>query len=134
MEFERKYLDRLSSEMKAAASIKRGSLSSRGSISGIDACFEKVKLLCVEEVLRVKETNEELAKYVNEKNYSDEQTIEKVRHDIGVDFLGYNDPENLAAAIGIPTNSLCFTCATGNYETLGIVPSSFKSRHEMKGE
>ena len=58
---------------------------------------------------------------------------EKVKQDIGVDFLGYNDPENLARAIGIPRNSMCFTCATGNYETLGIEPS-FKSRHEMKGE
>ena len=79
-------------------------------------------------------SQEELATYVNEKNYSDEQIIEKVRHDIGVDFLGYNDPENLANAIGIPAKSMCFTCATGNYETLGIEPSSFKSRHEMKGE
>ena len=79
-------------------------------------------------------SQEELATYVDEKNYSDEQIIEKVRHDIGVDFLGYNDPENLANAIGIPAKSMCFTCATGNYETLGIELSSFKSRKEMKDE
>ena len=79
-------------------------------------------------------SQEELATYVGEKNYSDEQIIEKVKQDIGVDFLGYNDPENLARAVGIPVNSMCFTCTNGNYETLGIKISSFKSRHEMKGE
>tara|TARA_Y100001949_G_scaffold108189_1_gene91390 strand:+ start:1887 stop:3320 length:1434 start_codon:yes stop_codon:yes gene_type:complete len=78
-------------------------------------------------------SQEELATYADNKNYSDEQIIEKVRSDIGADFLGYNDPENLARAIGIPRNSMCFTCATGNYEMLGIKPS-FKSREEMKGE
>ena len=79
-------------------------------------------------------SQEELATYIDEKNYSDKQIVEKVRHDIGVDFLGYNDPENLANAVGIPVNSMCFTCVTGNYETLGIKISSFKSRQEMKGE
>jgi len=79
-------------------------------------------------------SQEELATYVGEKNYSDEQIIEKVKQDIGVDFLGYNDPENLARAVGIPVNSMCFTCTNGNYEMLGIKISSFKSRHEMKGE
>ena len=57
------------------------------------------------------------------KDYSDEQIIEKVRNDIGADFLGYNDPENLALAIGIPLDSMCFTCATGNYSSLGIKPT-----------
>ena len=79
-------------------------------------------------------SQEELATYAGEKNYSDEQIIEKVKQDIGVDFLGYNDPENLARAVGIPVNSMCFTCTNGNYEMLGIKISSFKSRHEMKGE
>ena len=79
-------------------------------------------------------SQEELATYIDEKNYSDKQIVEKVRRDIGVDFLGYNDPENLANAVGIPVNSMCFTCVTGNYETLGIKISSFKSRQEMKGE
>jgi len=48
-------------------------------------------------------------------------------------FLGYNDAENLAAAIGIPKDSMCFTCSSGNYDSLGITPE-FRSRIEMKGE
>jgi len=64
---------------------------------------------------------------------SDEKIIEKIRSDIGADFLGYNDAENLAAAVGIPHDSLCFTCTTGDYSTLGIKPT-FKTRKEVKGE
>ena len=56
-----------------------------------------------------------------------------VRKSIGADFLGYNDAENLAAAVGIPNDSMCFTCSSGNYESLGITLNS-KSREEMKGE
>ena len=78
-------------------------------------------------------SQEELATFVNGKDVSLEEIIEKVRSDIGADFLGYNDSENLANAIGIPHDSMCFTCSTGNYETLGIKPS-FKTRLEMKGE
>ena len=78
-------------------------------------------------------SQEELATFSNNKDYSDEQIIEKVRHDIGADFLGYNDPENLAHAVGISTNSMCFTCTTGDYSSLGIKPV-FKTRKEMKGE
>ena len=77
-------------------------------------------------------SQEELATYIDNNNYTDEQIIEKVRNDIGADFLGYNDPENLANAIGIPIDSMCFTCATGNYSSLGIKPE-FKTREEMKG-
>ena len=47
-----------------------------------------------------------------------------------MDFLGYNDPENLARAIGIPVNSMCFTCATGDYSSLGIKPI-FKGQVQM---
>ncbi|MEM3144348.1 MAG: amidophosphoribosyltransferase [Candidatus Nitrosotenuis sp.] len=64
---------------------------------------------------------------------TDEQIIEKIRSDIGADFLGYNDAENLAAAVGIPYDSMCFTCTTGDYSTLGIKPT-FKTREEIKGE
>ena len=78
-------------------------------------------------------SQEELATFSNNKDYSGEQIIEKVRHDIGADFLGYNDPENLSRAIGISTNSMCFTCTTGDYSSLGIKPV-FKTRKEMKGE
>jgi len=78
-------------------------------------------------------SQEELATFSDNKDYSDEQIIEKVRNDIGADFLGYNDPENLSRAIGISTNSMCFTCTTGDYSSLGIKPV-FKTRKEMKGE
>jgi amidophosphoribosyltransferase len=78
-------------------------------------------------------SQEELATYVNGKDASLEEITEKVRSDIGADFLGYNDSENLAHAVGIPHDSMCFTCSTGNYESLGIKPS-FKTRKEMKGE
>jgi len=77
-------------------------------------------------------SQEELATYIDNNDYTNEQIIEKVRNDIGADFLGYNDPDNLANAIGIPIDSLCFTCATGNYSSLGIKPE-FKTREEMKG-
>jgi len=77
-------------------------------------------------------SQEELATFSGNKDYSDEQIIEKVRHDIGADFLGYNDPENLSRAVGISTNSMCFTCTTGDYSSLGIKPV-FKTREEMKG-
>ena len=62
-----------------------------------------------------------------------ETNPEKVRNDIGADFLGYNDSENLANAVGIPHDSMCFTCFTGNYSSLGIKPV-FKTRIKMKGE
>ena len=78
-------------------------------------------------------SQEELATFVNGGNQDDETIIEKVRSDIGADFLGYNDAENLANAVGIPKDSLCFTCSTGNYDSLGIKPE-FKTREEMKGE
>ncbi len=42
-----------------------------------------------------------MATYIDDKKYSEEEIIENVRRDIGADFLGYNDPENLANAIGI---------------------------------
>ena len=78
-------------------------------------------------------SQEELATFVDGKNLSENEIVEKVRSDIGADFLGYNDSENLARAVGISKDSLCFTCSTGNYETLGIKPV-FKTRQEMKGE
>jgi amidophosphoribosyltransferase len=77
-------------------------------------------------------SQEELATYTDGKDYSDEQIIEKVRNDIGADFLGYNDPENLARAIGIPIDSMCFTCTTGNYSSLGIKPI-FKTLAQLEG-
>jgi amidophosphoribosyltransferase len=52
---------------------------------------------------------------------------------VGADYVGYNDTANLAKAIGMPEEELCFTCSTGNYGPLGIRPV-FKSRTQMKGE
>jgi amidophosphoribosyltransferase len=77
-------------------------------------------------------SQDELATGANQDG-TEEQIIEKIRNDIGADFLGYNDAQNLANAVGIPHGSMCFTCTTGNYETLGIKPQ-FKTREEMKGE
>jgi len=78
-------------------------------------------------------SHDELATFIDGKELSDEEIIEKVRNDIGADFLGYNDSKNLADAIGMSHDSMCFTCSSGNYETLGITPT-FKSRKELKGE
>lgn len=78
-------------------------------------------------------SQDELATFTNGNELSQEEITEKVRSDIGADFLGYNDAENLANAIGIPKDSLCFTCSSGNYDSLGIKPE-FKTRKEMKGE
>jgi amidophosphoribosyltransferase len=79
-------------------------------------------------------SQEELVTFFdNSDGYSEEAMIEKVRQVIGADFLGYNDAKNLADAIGIDTNSMCFTCSTGDYSPLGVKPV-FKSRAEIKGE
>lgn len=78
-------------------------------------------------------SQEELATFSHGKEMTQEETTEMVRKNIGADFLGYNDAENLAAAVGIPIDSMCFTCSSGNYDSLGIKPE-FKTRAEMKGE
>ena len=78
-------------------------------------------------------SQEELATFSDGKELNQQEITEMVRKSIGADFLGYNDAENLAAAVGIPTDSMCFTCSSGNYESLGIKPE-FKTRSEMKGE
>ncbi|HXX06039.1 MAG TPA: amidophosphoribosyltransferase, partial [Candidatus Bathyarchaeia archaeon] len=69
----------------------------------------------------------------DDKHYTEQEMTERVRQIIGADFLGYNDSQNLANAIGMDSNSLCFTCSTGDYSTLGIKPT-FKTRAEIKGE
>ncbi|MFL6475230.1 MAG: amidophosphoribosyltransferase [Nitrososphaera sp.] len=57
----------------------------------------------------------------------------QVAKEVGADNVGYNDTSNLAMAIGLPEEELCFTCSTGNYAPLGIRPV-FKTRVQMKGE
>ncbi|MDH3278465.1 MAG: amidophosphoribosyltransferase, partial [Nitrosopumilus sp.] len=71
--------------------------------------------------------------FTNGKKMTSEEITEMVRRDIGADFLGYNDAENLAAAVGISKESMCFTCSSGNYDSLGVTPN-FKTREEIKGE
>ena len=78
-------------------------------------------------------SKQELATFTNGKEMTSDEITEMVRRDIGADFLGYNDAENLAAAVGIPKDSMCFTCSSGNYDSLGITPE-FKTREEIKGE
>ena len=78
-------------------------------------------------------SQDELATYTNGKDLTEEELTEMVRKDIGADFLGYNDAQNLANAVGMSKDSMCFTCYTGNYDSLGIKPQ-FKTRQEMKGE
>ena len=79
-------------------------------------------------------SQEELVTFFdNSDGYSEDAMIEKVRQVIGADFLGYNDAKNLADAIGIDADSMCFTCSSGDYSPLGIKPV-FKSRAEIKGE
>lgn len=78
-------------------------------------------------------SKDELATFTNGVDMTDEQMTEMVRKSIGADFLGYNDAKNLADAIGISSDSMCFTCSSGNYDSLGITPE-FKTRLEMKGE
>ena len=74
-------------------------------------------------------SREELAAYSEE----DGDPVERVRRIIGADFLGYNDAQNLADAIGIPRESLCFTCHTGDYRTLGIRPR-FDGRAQVRAD
>ena len=78
-------------------------------------------------------SQEELATFSNGHEMTEKETTEMVRKSIGADFLGYNDAENLATAVGIPKDSMCFTCSSGSYDSLGIAPE-FKSREDMKGE
>ncbi|MCS6768118.1 MAG: amidophosphoribosyltransferase [Candidatus Nitrosocaldus sp.] len=80
-------------------------------------------------------SQEELIAYrvSSEKECSDEGELGMlVAKAIGVEFVGYNDMESLASAIGLPKEELCFTCHTGNYENLKIKPL-FRSRQQLKG-
>jgi amidophosphoribosyltransferase len=52
----------------------------------------------------------------------EEKTAELVGKAVGVDEFCYNDVEGLSEAIGLPQESLCFSCITGDYSKLGINP------------
>ncbi len=79
-------------------------------------------------------SQEELVAYQQDGSEDSSSKIgERVAHVIGADDVAYNDTANLAQAIGMSEEELCFTCSTGNYTSLGIRPV-FKSRIQMKGE
>jgi amidophosphoribosyltransferase len=78
-------------------------------------------------------SQEELATFTDGKDMSTDEITEMVRKSIGVDFLGYNDAENLADAVGMSTDSMCFTCSSGNYDSLGIKPD-FTKREQVKAK
>lgn len=78
-------------------------------------------------------SQEELLAYRVTNGDEKENIGELVAKSIDADFVGYNDIDNLADAIGLPKEELCFTCSTGNYTNLGIKPL-FKTRAQMKGE
>src|SRR5919199_358690 len=76
----------------------------------------------------------ELLAYRQAKGEISKRDLEaKISRVIGADFVAYNNTFNLADAIGLPEEELCFTCTTGDYSSLGIKPI-FKTREEMKGE
>jgi amidophosphoribosyltransferase len=78
-------------------------------------------------------SQEELLAYRTAKKEQSQVGIaNKISESIGADFVGFNDTSNLAKAIGLPEEELCFTCSTGDYSPLGIRPV-FKTRQEMKG-
>ena len=53
----------------------------------------------------------------------------KVAASLGIAELHYNDVDGLAEAIGLPKESLCVACITGDYSKLGIEKSK---KEEMK--
>jgi amidophosphoribosyltransferase len=64
--------------------------------------------------------NELLAHRVAQGEEIPERTAEKVARAIGVDEFHYNDIEGLSEAIGLPADTLCFSCITGDYSRIGI--------------
>jgi amidophosphoribosyltransferase len=87
-------------------------------------CYAGIDFPSQEELLAFRHTNN---------NLSGTQVGFNISKIIGADYVAYNDTTNLAKAIGIPKEELCFTCSTGDYSALGIKPI-FKSRKQMKGE
>ncbi len=63
-----------------------------------------------------------IAHQVAEGEANDAKTAEKVAKAIGVEEFYYNDIEGLSEAIGLPPDSLCFSCVTGDYSKLGVAP------------
>ena len=57
----------------------------------------------------------------------------KIARSLGLDELAYNDIDTLSEAIGLPKNSMCFSCVNGDYSKLGLIPKS-GTRKEIKGD
>lgn len=65
-------------------------------------------------------TEEELLAHQLAKGETDKtSTAAKVARAVGADEFFYNDVEGLSQAIGLPKDSLCFACVTGDYSKLG---------------
>jgi amidophosphoribosyltransferase len=87
-------------------------------------CYAGIDFPSQKELLAYQQSNSDISKTDLEA---------KVARVIGADFVAYNNTSNLADAIGLPKEELCFTCTTGDYSSLGLKPI-FKTREEMKGE
>jgi amidophosphoribosyltransferase len=87
-------------------------------------CYAGIDFPSQNELLAYQQSNGDISKTDLEANVS---------RVIGADFVVYNNTSNLADAIGLPKEELCFTCTTGDYSSLGLKPI-FKTREEMKGE
>ena len=60
-----------------------------------------------------------------------EKTANAVAKAVGVDAFYYNDIRGLSEAIGLPEDSLCFACVTGDYSKLGFRPPAL-AKEEVK--
>ena len=78
-------------------------------------------------------TSDELIAYRVAANDELERVGEKVARKLGIEFVGYLDPLSISEALGLPVNSLCFSCVDGDYGKLNSIPQ-IRSRAEIKGE
>ncbi len=66
-------------------------------------------------------TKEELLAHRVAEGESDPASLaEEVAKEIGVDEFFYNDIEGLSKSIGLPKDSMCYACVTGDYSKLGL--------------
>lgn len=87
-------------------------------------CYAGIDFPSQQELLAYQQANGEI---------SNKRIGSRISKIIGADYVAYNSTSNLANAIGILKQELCFSCSTGDYSPLGIKPI-FKSRAQMKGE
>ena len=66
-------------------------------------------------------TKEELLAHRVAGGESDPASLaQEVAKEIGVDEFFYNDIEGLSESIGLPKDSMCYACVTGDYSKLGL--------------